>query len=104
MLPEQATFERMPARLGWWPVPLSQRAMIPSEASPAMKPGIRSTGWPWPSVTPLPRKTGFLREGRQLESHAGFAPERGSLEALGHRACPDSRGQFLTRRCQARVG
>ena len=31
--------------------------MTESELSPAMKPGIRSTGWPRPSVTPCPRKT-----------------------------------------------
>ena len=45
---------------------------------PARKPGIRSTGWPRPSSTPSPRKTGCAQKGRRLEADPRFPPERRS--------------------------
>ena len=66
-----------PGPLGRWPVRRSQLAISASEPSPAMKPGISSTGWPRPSLTPAPRRTGSRR------SAAVSSPIRASRQSGG---------------------
>jgi hypothetical protein len=52
---EQETFARIPARLVCQSAARSHCVMVPSEPSPAKKPGIRSTPRPSPDGTPAPR-------------------------------------------------
>ncbi len=52
------------------------------EPSPARKPGISSTGWPRPSVTPSPRQT-RLRTSFAASSPMRDSRQRGGWEKLG---------------------
>ncbi len=58
---EQSTFARIPARFVCQPAARSQRVIVASEPSPAMKPGISSTPRPSPSGTPAPCRTADRR-------------------------------------------
>ena len=74
MLPEHATLERMPARLGWWPVPLSQRAMIAEGRVAGHEAGDQEHRLAAAVGHAPAAEDGVSRESRQLESHSGFAP------------------------------
>ena len=58
---EQATLARMPARMVCQPAARSHWVIVPSDPSPARKPGISSTPRPSPPGTPRPRNTSERR-------------------------------------------
>ena len=76
---EQATFARMPARLVRQPAARSHCVIVPSEPSPARKPGISST--PRPVARGHARAAEDVRapQASPLQAEAALAPERGQM-------------------------